>query len=74
MPPDVGEETRARRRQSLATDTTGDEDAAICARVQKSHGAAASPPGKLLPNSEGALLHFQRTIIEMMAVPAASEA
>lgn len=67
MPVDTSEEAIARRKLSLDTGTTVDEDIAICERVQIAHRAAAVPPGRLLPRSEEAVIHFQRTILETMS-------
>jgi len=62
---DASEEALAQRREKIKVNPTVDEDIAICERVQAAHRAGVTPAGRLLPRSEEALLHFQRTILEM---------
>jgi phenylpropionate dioxygenase-like ring-hydroxylating dioxygenase large terminal subunit len=66
MPAGASAEAIARRRESLETNPTIDEDVEICERVQQSHRARFSPPGRLLPRSEEAVQHFQRVLLAML--------
>lgn len=45
------------------------EDVAICERVQAAHEVGVAPPGRLLPESERLVLHFERAILEMVSTP-----
>ena len=42
------------------------EDVAICERVQHSHESGVAATGQLLPGSEQLVVHFQRTLVDMM--------
>lgn len=55
------------REAKLDNDPTISEDVAICERVQQAHEVGIAPPGQLLPESEKLLLHYERTIVQMMA-------
>jgi choline monooxygenase len=57
----------ANREKRLDESPTIPEDVDICERVQRAHEAGVAPPGQLLPKSEELVLHYQRTLIEMMA-------
>lgn len=67
VPEDMPEKEVREKEERLDQDPTIGEDVAICERVQKAHEVGIAPPGQLLPGSEGNVLHFERTIIEMMA-------
>lgn len=66
MAADASPESIATRWEALETNPTVDEDIAICERVQRSHEAAFSPAGRLLPRSEGAVQHFQKVVLQLM--------
>jgi choline monooxygenase len=59
----------AAREKKLDESPTIREDVEICERVQRSHEVGVATPGRLLPASEHLVLHYQRTLIEMMTAP-----
>jgi phenylpropionate dioxygenase-like ring-hydroxylating dioxygenase large terminal subunit len=67
VPDDVGAAVIAEQRQRDAGNPTIEQDVAICERVQRAHDSGAAPPGRLMPDSERLLLHYQRVVVAMMA-------
>lgn len=66
VPNGTDEDEIAARAKKLDDSPTIGEDVDICERVQGAHEVGIAPPGRLLPESEHLVLHYQRTLIEMM--------
>lgn len=67
VPKDTPADEIAERENRADADPTVSEDVAICHRVQLAHESGVAPPGRLLPQSEWMLQHFQRVLVEDIA-------
>jgi hypothetical protein len=64
MPQDMPAADVEARHQMLLNDPTIPQDIGICERVQAAHASGAAQQGRLLPQSEIFVRHFQRVLTE----------
>jgi phenylpropionate dioxygenase-like ring-hydroxylating dioxygenase large terminal subunit len=67
VPHDIDPAALDEQRQRDAANPTIAQDVAICERVQRAHDSGAAQPGRLMPDGERLLLHYQRVVVEMAA-------